>query len=705
MAQQQAPDGDAAAHLPPGWGVTEGEEPEDDDNDIAQQLLPPLAGAGEESHPDDYFVVPHEGGAGVPRTQSASSVRDTEAEVAALQLRAERSESQSDMERAARLQLQQTAHDQERLLAEAAEREKKLRRALAESQGAQQRLEERAQQAERRAGELERVWAKAQQELRGECQRRQRAEEELAAAKANIVWESREREPQKAGTDELVQKLVAAQVEANELRQQVEQLQMKLMDAVEAEQQRCAEVKLMSERASEAEQAREAAERERDEVRAAHARLQAGGQREPATAPAEDPAPQRHPPHPPLHWPKNPPAPAQQLQPQHPPQGPAPAGAAGGGGGWFRSGLKELGRKLTEAVPVPERAASFRGSAGQRAAPHPQQAAPGGAPRPAPVAAAAAPAAGGAGAAPKLQPPAGGSPRGDFLKLHGELAPPAPARGAERLLNASQGGADCGRPEGCAPKGAAPAEGAAEQRQGSPAPEVTSPPGAGWIESALARFSDLIVHQFHPETPAGAERAGTSSPSETSPSPVFIPQLSGSGPETPLTTPTLRSLLAKQLPNADRHQNWDLLYSTAVHGHSLATLRDRCGEEDRCMLIVQTVSGELCGGFSTSPWERHQGYFGNGESFVWSSEGGISADPGADLPELKIYRWSRKNDFFQLCRTEILALGGGGAPAIAVDQSLLKLTSGACETFASPPLVAPRDAVIRRVEVWAIRSR
>ena len=64
------------------------------------------------------------------------------------------------------------------------------------------------------------------------------------------------------------------------------------------------------------------------------------------------------------------------------------------------------------------------------------------------------------------------------------------------------------------------------------------------------------------------------------------------------------------------------------------------------------------------------------------------------------YGWSSHNDYFMLSHRETLAFGGGGGPAICVDASLGKGSSGHCETFGSPPLASQHDFTIQSLEVW-----
>eukprot|EP01065_Artemidia_motanka_P047505 TRINITY_DN7460_c1_g1_i2.p1 TRINITY_DN7460_c1_g1~~TRINITY_DN7460_c1_g1_i2.p1 ORF type:complete len:303 (+),score=90.27 TRINITY_DN7460_c1_g1_i2:378-1286(+) len=140
--------------------------------------------------------------------------------------------------------LEQRVTDQDRLLAEAHSREERLRQQLCEASGKAAGLEERALRAEERLALFER-------ELMAETAKRQHAEQECAAVKAAVHWDM------KGGPDidgdRLIQQLVAAQVQAAELRVQVERSVMRLDESRAAEEARFKEVLLMTERAAQAE--------------------------------------------------------------------------------------------------------------------------------------------------------------------------------------------------------------------------------------------------------------------------------------------------------------------------------------------------------------------------------------------------------------------------------------------------------------------
>ena len=171
------------------------------------------------------------------------------------------------------------------------------------------------------------------------------------------------------------------------------------------------------------------------------------------------------------------------------------------------------------------------------------------------------------------------------------------------------------------------------------------------------------------------------------------------------------------------------------------------------VLAVRTVAGRVFGAFAAEPWKVHHRYHGTGESFVFVkrnkraasdgvvSRGAVVSEPG-DEPgvgvdaeggrrraerdekraeegrdeeaergdgdassvtgdEIRAYRWSQRNDYFQFGRADGLACGGGGGFALWLDEELLRGNSGACETFDSPCLSGEEtEFEVAYVELW-----
>jgi hypothetical protein len=155
---------------------------------------------------------------------------------------------------------------------------------------------------------------------------------------------------------------------------------------------------------------------------------------------------------------------------------------------------------------------------------------------------------------------------------------------------------------------------------------------------------------------------------------------------------TLRELLFK-CPNRLHVGNLRLVYRLSRDGASFYTLKralSLCGMSS--IFLIQDSNGERFGAFASMDWHLQKTYFGNGESFVFKVD-----------PYLQTYLWSGKNSFFQLLSPEFVAIGGGSSYALRLDSSLTTGSTGACETYCSPPLSSSSSGFsILNIELWTV---
>lgn len=76
--------------------------------------------------------------------------------------------------------------------------------------------------------------------------------------------------------------------------------------------------------------------------------------------------------------------------------------------------------------------------------------------------------------------------------------------------------------------------------------------------------------------------------------------------------------MEQKLPTTLRGYNWKLLYSLQAHGANFGTFYARCQFEARTLVVAQTGSGEVVGGYSNSVWRPGVEYYGTGQSFLFS---------------------------------------------------------------------------------------
>jgi hypothetical protein len=178
----------------------------------------------------------------------------------------------------------------------------------------------------------------------------------------------------------------------------------------------------------------------------------------------------------------------------------------------------------------------------------------------------------------------------------------------------------------------------------------------------------------------------------------------------------------------DRYQlyrNWKLLYSTVEHGMSLRTLyyrnRNFLGPT---MLAILDMDGCLFGCFASEAWKLREGYYGNGECYLWKrvTIGSLSTEPsklkrditaplsgveeaesGTTIIPIEVYRSTGANSCYMSGTKKYLAMGcGNGVMGLWLDDHLYHGTSQPCSTFNNEMLACNQDFICCRLEVWGL---
>ncbi|KAL3671520.1 hypothetical protein V7S43_003440 [Phytophthora oleae] len=152
------------------------------------------------------------------------------------------------------------------------------------------------------------------------------------------------------------------------------------------------------------------------------------------------------------------------------------------------------------------------------------------------------------------------------------------------------------------------------------------------------------------------------------------------------------------LPITSQLCRWFRIYGVEANGSSLETLLILAKKQSPTLLVVKDVEGNVFGGFASDEWHRAFHYYGTGESFLFSF-----ASQNAAGGFVK-YQWSRKNSYFMLCSDESLIMGGGGNFGLFLDSDLSRGSTGACETFNSPPLTTSQEFFCVQVELWGFTT-
>eukprot|EP00656_Telonema_subtile_P014860 TRINITY_DN17692_c0_g1_i4.p1 TRINITY_DN17692_c0_g1~~TRINITY_DN17692_c0_g1_i4.p1 ORF type:complete len:650 (+),score=203.53 TRINITY_DN17692_c0_g1_i4:145-2094(+) len=152
------------------------------------------------------------------------------------------------------------------------------------------------------------------------------------------------------------------------------------------------------------------------------------------------------------------------------------------------------------------------------------------------------------------------------------------------------------------------------------------------------------------------------------------------------------------LPARVRQHNWRQLYSLREHGASLQTLYKRCSvTEEPCVMVIKCADGHVFGCYTSEVWK--QGGHGNGHCFVFTFEPGWSE-------RLRVFPWTENNHVMMQGEPRSLSLGGGGGPAIEMDDQLRFGHSYRSSTFDNVCLSHCTDGTnsfeIHELEIWGL---
>ncbi|KAM9372288.1 TLD domain-containing protein 2 [Phaethornis superciliosus] len=147
------------------------------------------------------------------------------------------------------------------------------------------------------------------------------------------------------------------------------------------------------------------------------------------------------------------------------------------------------------------------------------------------------------------------------------------------------------------------------------------------------------------------------------------------------------------LPPRLTQQPWHLLYSTRRDGFSLQSLyRCRGPLGSPALLLIRDTEAQAFGVFSATAIRRSKGFYGTGETFLFSFS-----------TQLKVFRWTGKNNFFVKGDVDLLMVGGGsGRFGLWLDGDLHHGGSQPCETFGNEPLSLREEFCIQDLEVWGL---
>eukprot|EP01122_Echinamoeba_exundans_P013067 TRINITY_DN5639_c0_g2_i1.p1 TRINITY_DN5639_c0_g2~~TRINITY_DN5639_c0_g2_i1.p1 ORF type:complete len:723 (-),score=94.45 TRINITY_DN5639_c0_g2_i1:3-2171(-) len=208
----------------------------------------------------------------------------------------------------------------------------------------------------------------------------------------------------------------------------------------------------------------------------------------------------------------------------------------------------------------------------------------------------------------------------------------------------------------------------------------TSAPATNWGKYDDA--ADTALHRHNSAAAASGHRRQPSSTAFIGPTLKDISVI--------LQTPEIQRKLASILPTRYRNCEWQLLYSTARHGVSLNTFYMKTRNRGPSVMIVEDTEGYVFGGFVSESWEPRKGFYGTGESLLFSL-----------FPAFNVYPWSGLNDYFMFAREDQLAIGGGGGKfGLWLDSEFLQGASAPCDTFLNSCLASQEYFQCSVMECW-----
>ena len=162
-----------------------------------------------------------------------------------------------------------------------------------------------------------------------------------------------------------------------------------------------------------------------------------------------------------------------------------------------------------------------------------------------------------------------------------------------------------------------------------------------------------------------------------------------------LAKPTsVRANLAKWLTTSLKSTRLDLIYSTEVHGRSLAALYKECRRTKHTIILVEAITGDISttiGMFASQAWVVNPSCFGDGECFLfrvdpapkcfnWTPDVSGSFDDNIESDAIR--------EQFMVARNEFIAMGANsdGTNGLRLDADLNNGESYTALGFDNEPL-------------------
>nr|XP_019829012.1 PREDICTED: oxidation resistance protein 1 [Bos indicus] len=155
--------------------------------------------------------------------------------------------------------------------------------------------------------------------------------------------------------------------------------------------------------------------------------------------------------------------------------------------------------------------------------------------------------------------------------------------------------------------------------------------------------------------------------------------------------------LTKHLPPRTIGYPWTLVYGTRKHGTSLKTLyRTMTGLDTPVLMVIKDSDWQVFGAFASQPFKVSDGFYGNGETFVFTF-----------CPEFEV-RTIIPVTFTGISIKRLLlellsSVYYRGEFALWLDGDLYHGRSHSCKTFGNHTLSKKEDFCIQDIEIWAFK--
>ncbi len=177
---------------------------------------------------------------------------------------------------------------------------------------------------------------------------------------------------------------------------------------------------------------------------------------------------------------------------------------------------------------------------------------------------------------------------------------------------------------------------------------------------------------------------------------IEIPSLVGENIS--ILTNDLAKQLRPRLPRILHIDSMVLLYSLTQNGSDFTTFYLNMKNTEYAIILIETISGEIIGGFSSSTWKVSSSYYGTGESFLFK----IDKESNTILD----YQWTSANNFFMYSTEHQIGMGGGGDGfGFILDTDFRSVSSKCCATYGNPCLLSTEEPIfVKNIEAFGFSS-